>query len=139
MTGRPPLGEQDLKHLELLQSVISRLGNNSFLVKGWCITLNSVLVAVGDRGPAWTAIPVAVTVAVGFWLLDGYYLRQERLFRTLYERVVTGRGDPPPVFTMDAQRYGGPVAWLEVLLSRPLLFCYGVLATADSLLILFLG
>lgn len=139
MTGRPPLGEQDLKHLELLQSVISRLSNNSFLVKGWCITLNSVLVVVGDRRPAWTAIPVAVTVAVGFWLLDGYYLRQERLFRTLYERVAAGRDDPPPVFTMDAQRYGGRVTWFEVLLSRPLLFCYGVLATADSLLILFLG
>ncbi|ARP70619.1 hypothetical protein LK07_13430 [Streptomyces pluripotens] len=139
MTGHPPLGEQDLKHLELLQSVISRLGNNSFLVKGWCITLNSVLVAAGNRSPAWTAILVAVTVTVGFWLLDGYYLRQERLFRTLYERIVAGRDDPPPVFTMDAQRYGGSVTWLGVLLSRPLLFCYGVLATADSMLILFLG
>ncbi|MEV2217174.1 hypothetical protein AB0H86_38120 [Streptomyces sp. NPDC050997] len=139
MTERPRPDERELKHLELLQSVISRLSNNSFLVKGWCITLNSVLVAVADRSAGWRSIPVAVAVAVGFWLLDGYYLRQERLFRALYERVVDRRDDPPPAFTMDAERYGGPVSWASVLLSRPMLFCYGVLATADTLLVLFLG
>ncbi len=139
MTEHRPLGEQEFRHAELLQSVISRLSNNSFLVKGWCITLNSVLIAVASRSPGWTSIPVACAVAVGFWLLDGYYLRQERLFRALYEKVVTSRDDPPPAFTMDAERYGRPVSWPGVLLSRPLLFCYGVLVTADSLLILFLG
>ncbi|WP_062648921.1 hypothetical protein [Streptomyces maremycinicus] len=139
MTRRPHLGEQELKHLELLQSVISRLSNNSFLVKGWCITLNSVLIAMAHGRPDWRTVPVAVTVAIGFWLLDGYYLRQERLFRGLYEEVVRGGEAAPPLFTMDTRRHGGEAPWLPVLLSRPMLFCYGVLATADSLLILFLG
>ncbi|MFR0353194.1 hypothetical protein [Streptomyces sediminimaris] len=142
MTTSGNLSEQDLKHLELLQSVITRLSNNSFLVKGWCITLNSVLVAVASgsasRSAHWRSVLVAVTVAIGFWLLDGYYLRQERLFRALYEGIVTRRGDPPALLTMDTRRYDGDVSWLGVLLSRPMLFCYGVLATADSLLILFL-
>ncbi|MFI2378132.1 hypothetical protein ACH5AO_24195 [Streptomyces sp. NPDC018964] len=138
MTGPRRLGEQELKHLELLQSVISRLGSNSFVVKGWSITLSGVLIAVADRSPAWKPVTVTVAVAVGFWLLDGYYLRQERLFRTLYEKVVTGDDPPPPALTMDAERYGGPVSWPDVLLSRPLLFCYGVLVVADSLLILAL-
>jgi hypothetical protein len=138
MTGGPGLDEQRLKHLELLQSVIARLGNNSFLIKGWCITLSGVLVAVADRSPGCETIPVALALAVGFWLLDGYYLRQERLFRSLYERVVEDRDDPPPPFTMDAERYGGPVSWFGVLLSRPTLFCYGVLAAANSLLLVFL-
>lgn len=96
MTGQPDLSEQDLKHLELLQSVISRLSNNSFLVKGWCITLNSVLIAVAHGRPNWRTIPVVVTVVIGFWLLDGYYLRQERMFRSLYEKVVAGGQDPRP-------------------------------------------
>ncbi|MFE6283632.1 hypothetical protein [Streptomyces sp. NPDC057877] len=141
MTGDPPraLDDQDTKHLELVQSVISRLSNNSFLVKGWFITLSSVLVGVGDRSPDWKPVPVVVAVAVGFWLLDGYYLRQERMFRSLYERIIARGGDPPPVFTMDVARHGRPVAWPGVLLSRPLLVCYGVLATADILLILFLS
>ncbi|MFE9028848.1 hypothetical protein ACFYOA_21740 [Streptomyces iakyrus] len=139
MTGGPGLDEQHLKHLELLQNVIARLGNNSFLIKGWCITLSGVLVAVADRSPGRATIPVALALAVGFWLLDGYYLRQERLFRALYEKVVGDRDDPPPPFTMDAERYGGTVSWSAVLLSRPMLFCYGVLAVANSLLLVFLG
>ncbi|GGV33568.1 hypothetical protein [Streptomyces griseoflavus] len=138
MTHRRRVGEQELKHLELLQSVISRLGSNSFVVKGWCITLSGLLIAVADRVPAWKPVTVSVAVAVGFWLLDGYYLRQERLFRSLYERVARGE-DPPPTLTMDAERYGGPVPWPSALLSRPLLFCYGVLVVADSLLILALS
>ncbi|MFF4387541.1 MULTISPECIES: hypothetical protein [unclassified Streptomyces] len=137
MTRQPDLSEQDLKHLELLQSVISRLSNNSFLVKGWCITLNSVLIAVAHGRPNWRTVPVVVAVAIGFWLLDGYYLRQERLFRSLYEKIAAGGQDPPPRFTMDAHRYGAETPWLPVLLSRPMLFCYGVLATAASLLISF--
>jgi hypothetical protein len=135
MTGGPGLDEQRLKHLELLQSVIARLGNNSFLIKGWCITLSGVLVAIADRSPGGATVGVALALAVGFWLLDGYYLRQERLFRALYERVVGGGDDPPPPFTMDAERYGGTVSWFAVLLSRPMLFCYGVLATATCLLL----
>ncbi|MFI7139567.1 hypothetical protein ACIBQ5_17885 [Streptomyces massasporeus] len=138
MTGGPGLDEQRLKHLELLQNVIARLGNNSFLIKGWCITLSGVLVAVADRSRAAT-IPVALALAVGFWLLDGYYLRQERLFRALYEKIISDRDAPPPPFTMDAERYGGTVSWSAVLLSRPMLFCYGVLAAANSLLLVFLG
>ncbi|MFJ9559797.1 hypothetical protein ACIRQQ_07115 [Streptomyces fuscichromogenes] len=51
MTRQPHLSDQDVKHLELLQSVISRLGNNSFLVKGWCITLDSTLIAVAHSRP----------------------------------------------------------------------------------------
>ncbi|MFJ8489373.1 hypothetical protein ACIRBZ_13550 [Streptomyces sp. NPDC094038] len=139
MTPHQHLSEQDVKHLELLQSVISRLGNNSFLVKGWCITLDSTLTAMAHGRPPWSTIPVTVTVAIGFWLLDGYYLRQERLFRGLHERVATGGEAPPPRFTMDAHRYGGEAPWLPVLLSRPMLFCYGSLVTAGSLLILFLS
>ncbi|MBB6416038.1 hypothetical protein [Streptomyces sp. AK010] len=138
MTGGPGLDEQRLRHLELLQNVIARLGNNSFLIKGWCITLSGVLVAVADRSRAAT-IPVALALAVGFWLLDGYYLRQERLFRALYEKIISDRDAPPPPFTMDAERYGGTVSWSAVLLSRPMLFCYGVLAAANSLLLVFLG
>ncbi|MEV5953676.1 hypothetical protein AB0M11_07845 [Streptomyces sp. NPDC051987] len=139
MTRRPDLSEQDVKHLELLQSVISRLGNNSFLVKGWCITLDSTLIAVTNGRPPWKTIPVAVTVAIGFWLLDGYYLRQERLFRGLHEKVATGGEGSPPPFTMDAHRYGGEAPWPPVLLSRPMLFCYGSLIIAGSLLILLLS
>ena len=31
--------EKKLKHLELVQGVISRMANNSFMLKGWAVTL----------------------------------------------------------------------------------------------------
>ncbi|MEN9503463.1 MAG: hypothetical protein RI964_2748 [Pseudomonadota bacterium] len=34
-----------LKHLEMLQQVITRMASNSFLIKGWSITLISALLA----------------------------------------------------------------------------------------------
>jgi hypothetical protein len=39
--GRVPgdFEESELKHLEFIQGVIARLANNSFLLKGWSVTL----------------------------------------------------------------------------------------------------
>gem|GEM_PF-6654994 len=33
------MDENKRKHLDLIQAIITRLSNNSFLIKGWCITL----------------------------------------------------------------------------------------------------
>ena len=38
-----------LKHLEFIQDVITRMNSNSFLLKGWCVTLMSVLFALSAR------------------------------------------------------------------------------------------
>ena len=31
--------EKKLKHLEFIQNAINRMASNSFIIKGWCITL----------------------------------------------------------------------------------------------------
>lgn len=77
--------EGKLKHLELVQGVINRLANNSFLVKGWSITIT--LGAFGlflDKNNIFILIALFVVVVL-FWFIDSYYLRQEKLFRELYE------------------------------------------------------
>ena len=76
-----------LKHLEMLQGVINRMAGNSFLLKGWCVTLVSALLALAASGSdkRFTLLPYYPVLM--FWILDGYFLRQERLFRKLYERV----------------------------------------------------
>lgn len=81
--------EYRLKHLEFIQSVISRQAQNSFAVKGWTLTLSAgiftFLLSQSNANPA--AYFIAVFPAFLFWLLDGYYLRQERAFRCLYDDV----------------------------------------------------
>ena len=41
--------ENKRKHLEFIQSVIARMNSNSFLIKGWSITLVSALFALAAK------------------------------------------------------------------------------------------
>ena len=79
MTG----ADKVIKHLELTQAIINRLGNNAFLLKSWSMTLivaAMVLIARHDLQSPYI-IPALVLPILGFWILDGYFLWQERLFR----------------------------------------------------------
>lgn len=79
------MNENKHKHLEFIQGVIDRMGSNLFLLKGWTVTLVAALVALSakERGSYYLAyFPV-----LAFWLLDAYFLSQERRFRALYDHV----------------------------------------------------
>ena len=78
--------ESKLKHLEMIQAVISRMANNSFLIKGWCLTLVSGLLALaGGNGGNTKLVFVTYLPVLMFWYLDGFFLQQERLFRKIYD------------------------------------------------------
>lgn len=79
--------EDRRKHLELLQGVINRMSNNSFLLKGWSVVLVSGLFALAAKDANPRFAMVAYLPAIAFWGLDGYFLCQERLFRRLYDQV----------------------------------------------------
>ena len=74
-------------HLAMIQGVINRLAQNSFLLKGWSVLLVSALLAVAASSSEDWILPVAFLPTAAFWGLDGYYLRQERLFRRLYDHA----------------------------------------------------
>jgi len=115
------------KHLELLQGVINRLSNNSFLLKGWSVTLVAGLMSLAAKGTERRFAIVAYLPIVAFWLLDAYYLRQERLFRALYD-AVSAQGNTVPAFTMDTSLVSGSVTgWLRTCLAPVLLSLYGAL------------
>lgn len=76
-----------LRHLDLIQSTVARLAGNSFLVKGWAITVSGALIGFAlNQSSTGLAILSGVAIAA-FWLLDAYFLRAERLFRALYDEV----------------------------------------------------
>ena len=81
--------ERVIKHLEFIQDVVGRLGRNSFLLKGWSMTVlvAGALLMVRVR-PDQSLFALTLLIPVfGFWLLDAYSLWQERLFRAEYNRV----------------------------------------------------
>jgi hypothetical protein len=75
-------------HLEFIQAVINRMGSNSFTVKAWTVGLVAALLAFATEKDATPSrMLVALVPVVVFWYLDAFYLRQERLFRRLYDAV----------------------------------------------------
>ncbi|MFA6017538.1 MAG: hypothetical protein WC744_05645 [Patescibacteria group bacterium] len=80
--------ENKRKHLEFIQGVASRMAGNLFFLRGWTITLIATLLALFIKGnDSNYIIYFLITFIFVFWILDGYFLSQERLFRDLYDHV----------------------------------------------------
>lgn len=119
--------EDKRKHLELIQAVIARMAGNSFLLKGWAVTLVSALFALAAKDTAKSYVLLTYIPAIMFWILDGYFLRQERLYRKLYDGVRL-RADETADYSMDTRPYESQVSsWLGTMFSRTLLIFYGAL------------
>jgi len=114
------------KHLELIQGVINRMAGNSFQLKGWSVVLVSALFALAANDARVHFVFVAYFPAIAFWVLDGYFLRQERMYRKLYDAVRQQPG-PESDFSMNASKYKEEVdSWLGTCLSDTLLIFHGV-------------
>ena len=96
--------DEMIAHLPLIQGVINRMGNNSFLIKGWTVTLVAAIFALAAAGTNQKFIFIALLPIVVFWFLDSYYLKQEKLYRELYNDIAT---DPSKItaFTMNTKNY----------------------------------
>ncbi len=128
--------EAKLKHLELIQGVVNRLANDSFLVKAWTVTLVAALFGLAGNQANPKYFGVAFIPVFIFWILDGYFLWQERLYRGLYNQVATKPVDQID-FLMDTRAFrGGKNTWPSSIFSMTLLIFYGALVVAMAVVIL---
>lgn len=119
--------ENKRKHLEMIQGVVNRLAQSSFLLKGWSVLLVSALFALAAGGSQPLFVYLAYFPVIAFWVLDGYFLWQERLFRALYDYVRTLDEDDID-FSMNISIVRDRVApWRDVILSKSLLIFHGTL------------
>lgn len=79
--------EAKIKHLEFIQDTIKRMAGNSFLLRGWSITLVIGIFTLASRTYTAVYFWIALFTTIVFWALDSYYLHQERRFRCLYDDV----------------------------------------------------
>jgi hypothetical protein len=123
--------EAHIRHLELIQSVVSRLAGNSFITKGWALTVAGAIYsfAASHLSP-WIAL-AGLIPTIGFWWLDAYFLRQERLFRCLYDDARLRNTTVEP-FGMHILIYKSrpSTRWPRVLFSLTLTIFYGMLVLA---------
>jgi hypothetical protein len=121
--------EKKLSHLKLIQAIITRMGSNSFLLKGWSVTLIAALFALAAKDTKPALVLIAYLPGVMFWALDGYFLWQETLFRRLYDKVRELKEDQID-FSMNTEGFPDPPRWLARTFSKTLvLFHGGVIAT----------
>lgn len=100
------MDEKRLKHLELIQGVITRMSGNLFTLRGWMITLVVGLsVAFLEVGRNELQI-ILVLVVLIFWIHDAYFLSLERSYRCLYDKVRKLKEDDID-FSMDIREFNG--------------------------------
>ncbi len=92
--------EKKLKHLEFIQNVITRMNSNSFMIKGWAVTLVAALFALSAKEANTKYYIIAFIPILAFWILDGFFIATERRFRDLY-KVATGKTESTVDFNMN--------------------------------------
>jgi hypothetical protein len=79
-----------IEHLKIIQSVVDRMGRNSFAIKAGCLTLFAALLAASLGLNQWLVSAFGVVPLIILWWLDAFFIRQERLFRCLYDSIRVG-------------------------------------------------
>lgn len=122
--------EAKMKHLEFIQSIINRMARNSFFLKGWSVTLIAAILALSTKDGSAALIPIAYVPAIIFWFLDAYFLRQERLYRYLYNHV-RQLNEQAIDFDLNASTYSKPQdSYFRVMFSITLRMFHGGLIMA---------
>lgn len=118
------------KEIDLIQNCITRMANNSFLLKGWAISLIAVILTINTQSASKYANLILVTPIIFFWYLDAYYLRMERLYRKMYQDVLEKRGnhDMSNLYDLDLSRLqDSEKCVLFTMKSNSLIIFYGFL------------
>jgi hypothetical protein len=87
MTEAEATTELRVKHLDYIQQIVTRLAGNSFMIRGWSVTVIAAVLALSKEKSDWRFALLAIVPAIVFWFLDSLYLWQERRFRALHDRV----------------------------------------------------
>lgn len=122
--------DKKYKHMEIIQSAISRMASNSFALKGWAVTLVAGIFVLASKDADKTYFLIAYVPIIVFWALDAYYLLQERLFRALYNWVINLEEDEIN-FSMDTslkEFHGERNNYFDCLMSKTVLWFYLPLA-----------
>jgi hypothetical protein len=120
------VNDLQVRHLELIQAVITRFSTTSFIIKGWSLTVSGALYGYTVSHLTWRLALVALFPVVPFWYLDTFFLYHERLFRCLYDDVRLNNSAIEP-FAMHIGAYKSFPAWRSAATSVTLSVFYGMI------------
>lgn len=127
------------KEIDLIQECIKRMSNNSFLIKGWTVSLIAVVLALAkDKVDFFYICLILLVPVIGFWYLDSFFLRTERKYRKMYEWVIKNRmTSDERMYDLNPMNYEKEVdSTIHVMFSPTLRIFFGV-PTLVLLIIIF--
>lgn len=130
--------DNKIKHLEFIQEIISRMAKNSFVLKGWAVTLVAGVFALAVKDADKLFCLIAYAPIVIFWGLDSYYLSLERRYRKLYNEVrLKNVNDIDFDLRLESQKFKKSFSsWLNCVSSKTEIFFYFPLALISTGIIL---
>ena len=118
--------EDKRKHLEFIQGVINRLSSNTFLFKGWSITIIVAVFTAMVTTQNYTLMWLSLGATLIFWFIDAYYLMLEQSYRKLYDRIA--ETDIEKIdYKMSIKQYICFSAWVKAFKRPVLLMFYGTI------------
>lgn len=131
--------EEEIKHLECIQNIITRMNTNSFQIKGMAVAIASALLAVyaSEKNPDFVLITIFPLIL--FWFLDSYYVTQERKFRGLYSDLLKGNPNNLQPFEIILEPYkGGEYSFWSAFFSKTIWTIYLSVSAIVTLIYLYL-
>ena len=120
------------KEIDLTQGIINRMANNSFLLKGWLVSLIAVILALTKDTIVATDLSyfslILLLPIIVFWYLDAFFLHKERCYRKLYEWVIANRSNSTEnSYDLNYKRFEKDVkSEFKIMFSKTLLPFYGL-------------
>lgn len=93
MSNKDNIDNNYLEYFKIIQNTISRMAQNSFLIKAWSITIIAGISVLTFSVINSLIFTILIGVVIVFWILDTHHLRFERLYRFLYEDIVDAFND----------------------------------------------
>jgi len=128
--------ENKLKHLDYIQGLIERMSSHSFLLKRWGVTMVTAIIALGIKEKNTNIIFISFVPIIIFWVLDGFYLSKERLYRMLYEKVRKITDSEIDFSLNTAEFVKGRNTWFRTFFSKTLIIFYLTLIISMVLFII---
>jgi hypothetical protein len=123
--------ENKIKHLEFIQLTITRMNVNSFMVKGWLVTLVAAIFVLSNKDANPMFLWFTPFISILFWILDAFFVSTERKYRSLYDEVRI-KQEVDIDYSMDVSKYeSGRNSFFMSLLSITMMLFYPVVIAAS--------
>jgi hypothetical protein len=103
------------------------MNNCSFLLKGWSVTLVSALFVLSAKDVDVRFVLIAYFPAIVFWILDGFFIDQEKRYRQLYALVIKDSNEVPELEMNTTKINDIKGSWPSAMFTKTLLPFHGVM------------